>query len=469
MVAFLEKHVESKGFEQIIDFLNASSIRYALTVNPTIYVSCIDQFWTTAQVKKVNGVAEIHALIDRKQIVVSKTTIRSALQFGDEGGMECLPKSTIFEEIARIGAKTTAWNEFSSTVASTIIRLATNLNFNFSKFILEEKMSTLAEYMILSGADNRPPMLDKALYDSWKSRMELYMKNHENGRMILESVEHDLLIWPTIEENGLPPNVYALVNHHRVAKDLWARVQMLMQGTSLTKQERECKLYDEFDKFAHVKGESLHSYYLSKFVMDVKLVRDLHTTNFDQLQANLQSHEMYDNEVHLLRERHQDPLALQQVSSSQYGAVHPLQQYSTTYPSSLAISYPPVQHSSLAVPMFNKGDGPIDAINKMMSFLVNTAGLGGWNSSQHRVVKCFNYQGEVEAQGMGKVLSEEELEFLINPGILEGPVTQSVVTQNAAYQADDLDAYDSDCDDITTAKVSLMANFYCYSSDVAIL
>ncbi|GKB21153.1 hypothetical protein Tco_0855076 [Tanacetum coccineum] len=376
-------------------------------------------------------------------------------------------------------------------------------------------MSTLAEYMILSGADNRPPMLDKALYDSWKSRMELYMQNRENGRMILESVEHGPLIWPTIEENGvtrtmkyvelsatekiqadcdlkatniilqgLPPDVYALVNHHRVAKDLWARVQMLMQGTSLTKQERECKLYDEFDKFAHVKGESLHSYYLSKFVTDVKLVRDLHTTNFDQLHANLQSHEMYDNEVCLLSERHQDPLALQQVSSSQYGAVHPSQQYSTTYPLSLAISYPPVQHSSLVVLMFNKGDGPIDVINKMMSFFstvvssrfpstnnqlrnssnprqhaiindqrvtvqpyqgrtnsyaadtsgsrVNTAGLGGWNSSQHRVEKVLL----VEAQGMGKVLT------------------------------DDLDAYDSDCDDITTAKVALMVNLSRYGLDV---
>nr|GEW05070.1 hypothetical protein [Tanacetum cinerariifolium] len=57
--------------------------------------------------------------------------------------------------------------------------------------------------MILSGADNRPPMLDKDLYDSWKSRMELYMKNREHGRMILESVEHGLLIWPTVEENGV--------------------------------------------------------------------------------------------------------------------------------------------------------------------------------------------------------------------------------------------------------------------------
>ncbi|GKD08586.1 hypothetical protein Tco_1188271 [Tanacetum coccineum] len=115
--------------------------------------------------------------------------------------------------------------------------------------------NTLAEYMILSGADNRPPMLDKDLYDSWKSRMELYMQNREHERMILESVE-----------NGLPADIYSLVNHHRVAKDLWERVQLLMQ--------------------------------------------DLHTTNFDQLHAYLEQHELHENEVRLLRECNQDPLAL---------------------------------------------------------------------------------------------------------------------------------------------------------------
>ncbi|GKE40120.1 hypothetical protein Tco_1463525, partial [Tanacetum coccineum] len=52
----------------------------------------------------------------------------------------------------------------------------------------------------------------------------------------------------------------------------------------------------------------------------------------------------------------------------------------------------------------------------------------------------------------------EELEFLANPGIAEGPVTQSVITHNAAYLADDLDAYDSNCDEISTAKAVLMAN-----------
>nr|GEU94167.1 retrovirus-related Pol polyprotein from transposon TNT 1-94 [Tanacetum cinerariifolium] len=111
--------------------------------------------------------------------------------------------------------------------------------------------------------------------------------------MILESVENGPLLWPTVEENGvtrskkyselstieaiqvdcdvkakniilqgLPPEVYALVSTHKVAKEIWERIQMLMQGTSLTKQKRECKLYEEFDKFAYKKGESLRDFYL---------------------------------------------------------------------------------------------------------------------------------------------------------------------------------------------------------------
>nr|GEX75831.1 reverse transcriptase domain-containing protein [Tanacetum cinerariifolium] len=72
----------------------------------------------------------------------------------------------------------------------------------------------------------------------------------------------------------------------------------------------------------------------------------------------------------------------------------------------------------------------------------------------------------VKAQGNGKVLNKEELEFLADPGITEGPVTHSVITYNAAYQADDLDAYDFDCDKISTAKAVLMANLSSYRSNV---
>ncbi|GJZ66827.1 hypothetical protein Tco_0630067 [Tanacetum coccineum] len=75
LIAFLGKTKESSGFEEIIDFLNANQIHYALTVNPTIYTSCIEQFWATTKVKTVN----------------------------EERGTDCLPTATIFEELARMG------------------------------------------------------------------------------------------------------------------------------------------------------------------------------------------------------------------------------------------------------------------------------------------------------------------------------------------------------------------------------
>nr|GEW07120.1 putative ribonuclease H-like domain-containing protein [Tanacetum cinerariifolium] len=71
----------------------------------------------------------------------------------------------------------------------------------------------------------------------------------------------------------------------------------------------------------------------------------------------------------------------------------------------------------------------------------------------------------VQAQENGQILYEEELAFLADPGIPEGQATQTVITHNVAYQADDLDAYDSDCDELNTAKVALMANLSHYGSD----
>ncbi|GKD78938.1 hypothetical protein Tco_1341559 [Tanacetum coccineum] len=59
-------------------------------------------------------------------------------------------------------------------------------------------MTTLAEFMIIAGANNHPPMLEKSMYDSWKSRIELYIENRENRRMILNSVLNGPLVWPTV-------------------------------------------------------------------------------------------------------------------------------------------------------------------------------------------------------------------------------------------------------------------------------
>ncbi|GJV43634.1 hypothetical protein Tco_1428170 [Tanacetum coccineum] len=226
---------------------------------------------------------------------------------------------------------------------------------------------------------------------------------------------------------GLPNEIYALVIHNKVAKDLWERIQLLMQGTSLTKQEREFKQQQQQPEF-------------------------------------------------------------------------------------------PLLDSGLVVPVFQKGDDPIDAINHIMSFLTavvtsrypttnNHSGetnyfccgyykdlhsrskwmLFGKKQGTVFVTRC---KGEghmskqctkpkrkrddlwfkdkallVQAQANGEILHEEELAFLADLGIPEAQATQTVISYNTAYQADDLDAYDSDCDELNTAKVALMANLSHYDSD----
>ncbi|GKA01073.1 hypothetical protein Tco_0673738, partial [Tanacetum coccineum] len=143
MVTFLDKATESYGFEKIMDFLNAHLIKLALMVNPIIYTACIEQFWATAKVKTVNGEVQIQALVDKNKVIITETSIRRDLQLADENDTECLPNATIFAELERMGAKTTAWNEFSSIMASAIICLATNQRFNFSKYIFDNMVKNL--------------------------------------------------------------------------------------------------------------------------------------------------------------------------------------------------------------------------------------------------------------------------------------------------------------------------------------
>nr|GEW14732.1 hypothetical protein [Tanacetum cinerariifolium] len=103
MVAYLSKSDASVGFDQIVDFLNAQVIQYALMVNSTIYVFCIKDFWTMVSIKKANDVVKLRALVDGKRVVVTEDVIRHDLCLDDADGVECLPKEEIFTELARMG------------------------------------------------------------------------------------------------------------------------------------------------------------------------------------------------------------------------------------------------------------------------------------------------------------------------------------------------------------------------------
>ncbi|GJU91212.1 retrovirus-related pol polyprotein from transposon TNT 1-94 [Tanacetum coccineum] len=83
------------------------------------------------------------ALVDGKKVIITESTVRRDLQLEDEKGVECLPNTTIFEQLALMSPKTTTWNELSITMTSAIICLDTNQMFNFSKFIFESMIRNL--------------------------------------------------------------------------------------------------------------------------------------------------------------------------------------------------------------------------------------------------------------------------------------------------------------------------------------
>ncbi|GJS22062.1 retrovirus-related pol polyprotein from transposon TNT 1-94 [Tanacetum coccineum] len=259
-------------------------------------------------------------------------------------------------------------------------------------------MTTLADKSLLSRGDNKPPMLEKHLYDSWKSRMELYMMNKPHGRMILASVEKGPLVWPSITVDGvtrlkeyteltpaeaiqadcdikainiilqgLPTEIYALVSQHRMAKDLWEKFKLLMQGTAFTEQNENASMPME------------------QFLVNTKFLN----------------------------------------SSNEWGD-------KTTYAA---------------------------GTNEKKY----TPGASGSNTRKQRTIICYNCKGE--AQASGQALTEEEIAFLADPGLPDTQTSQTVITHNAAYQADDLDAYDSDCDELNSAKIALMANLSRNGSD----
>ncbi|GKB33858.1 retrovirus-related pol polyprotein from transposon TNT 1-94 [Tanacetum coccineum] len=406
-------------------------------------------------------------------------------------------------------------------------------------------MTTLTDKSLLSRGDNKPPMLEKHLYDSWKSRMELYMMNRPHGRMILASVEKGPLVWPSITKDGVTRlKEYVELTFAKAIQvdcDIKA-INIILQGLPI---EIYAFLYDEFDKFTYKKGESLHEYYLrftlllydmniykmsleqfqvntkflntlpdewSKFVTDVKLVKDLHTTNVDQLHAYLQQHERHANEVRLMHECNFNPLALvashqlppstyqshlhtlpnsqlqHHVSpypSSQFVTPYQTQQFTTSQSTPLLITYLTNEYQSSC-----SRKGMIQTTYAVGTIRKYTPGASGSNTGKQRTVICYNCKGEghiakqctkpkrkrdetwfndkvllVQAQASGQVLTEEKIAFLADPGLLDTQTSQTVITRNAAYQADDLDAYDSDCDELNSAKIAIMANLSRNGSD----
>ncbi|GJV24851.1 hypothetical protein Tco_1377546 [Tanacetum coccineum] len=266
-----------------------------------------------------NEEMEMTTAIDGRVKTITQASIRRHLKLEDADGISSLPNTEIFEQLALMGPKKTAWEQFNSNIATAIICLATNRTFNFSKMIFEDK--------------------------------DRYNADIRATNILLQ---------------GLPKDIYSLINHYTDAKDIWDNVKMLLEGLELTKEDRESQLYDDFKHFCQNKGETIHDYYVrfaklindmrnlkmtmsrmqlnskfisnmlpkwGRFVTVVKLNRGLRDSNYDQLYAYLKQHEAQANENKTMLDRftqhNVDPLALMSNVSHQ----HHYLQSSTTQPS----------------------------------------------------------------------------------------------------------------------------------------
>ncbi|GJS21444.1 retrovirus-related pol polyprotein from transposon TNT 1-94 [Tanacetum coccineum] len=257
-------------------------------------------------------------------------------------------------------------------------------------------MSNMSEDIQYAGSDTRPPMLDRTDFESWQQRIRLYCLGKDNGENIMKSITEGPFQMGTMRDTlteggegalhlgperarvfadlsaeqkdrykadiratnillqGIPKDIYTLINHYTDAKDIWDNVKMILEGSELTKDDRESQLYDEFEHFCQIKGETIHVYYVrftklindmrnikmtmprmqlnskfvnnmlpewSRFITEVKLNRGLKESNFDQLYAYLKQHEVHANENRMMMERFSqptnDPLALVSNASNQ--------------------------------------------------------------------------------------------------------------------------------------------------------
>ncbi|GJS80297.1 hypothetical protein Tco_0730178 [Tanacetum coccineum] len=315
-------------------------------------------------------------------------------------------------------------------------------------------MSSNSDDIQAAGSDTRPPMLDRTDYESWSQRIWLYCRGKENGIYILQSIDHGpfelgttrdtlgttpeggVLLGPerprtyddlndndkkrfdadvratNIVLQGLPKDIYKLINHNIEAKAIWDNVKMLLAGSELTKEDRESQLYDEFERFKMLPGENINEYYGR-----LNQQREMKETNHEQLYAYLKQHEKHAAQDRLIIEKitptTNDPLAF--VSN-----VQPYAQLSHVQSK---------QHPSSSTPL----------------------------QSPHNSDFFKDKMLLMQAQENGAVLDEEKLLFLAGDQTNtfdayadDQPVKDLAQNDDNIFQADECDAFDSDVDDEPT-------------------
>ncbi|GJZ16028.1 hypothetical protein Tco_0551705 [Tanacetum coccineum] len=217
-------------------------------------------------------------------------------------------------------------------------------------------MATMAENVIAAGSETLPPMLEKGMYDSWKTRIILYIREKENGEMLKDSIDNGPYQFKseiTVKDtNGVtdirrPQRLEDLKGQDKLCYDSDIKaINILLLGLPFVN---------------HLQPE------WSRFVTEAKQARDLHNVTFDQMHAFLKHNEKDAKEVRDMRQRFSEPLAL---LAKTYNPPPSYNSHQTHYAPTLVQQPPTYQlDTGLAIPTFLPCDDPIESLNKAMIFL----------------------------------------------------------------------------------------------------
>nr|GEX28410.1 hypothetical protein [Tanacetum cinerariifolium] len=334
-------------------------------------------------------------------------------------------------------------------------------------------MANISEDIQCAGSDTRPPMLDRTDFASWQQRIRLYCRGKENGVNSLKSIDEGPYQMGTVREplendryntdiratnillQGLPKDIYTLINHYTDAKDIWDNVKMLLEGSELTKEGRELQLNIKMT----MSRMQLNSKFVNnmlpewgRFVTAVKLNRGLRDSNNDQLYAYLKQHE-----THAKEKNDYSPSS----STSSFTQVPQQLADNPHLDSSISPTENLIENLTNTLALLTQSYKTF--LPQTNNQLQTSSNARNQATVQNGRVVVQNVQGRKNrGQGMN-LLGREQLLFLAGgqDNTFDDDVDEQpdlALNVDNVFQDDDYDAFDSDVDEAPTAQTMFMAN-----------